>query len=135
MNEILLERANELIREDPTYTLICSDCMKPIYRVKRDVIAKLELEAKDLEKLHDWKTREGEVQLDCPFCFGDVFEKNFGGGFRCYPEELMNKHEKRIGRNKRYPHDSGIRPGIRVRKCYYADPYGAMLPARQAMLG
>jgi hypothetical protein len=115
------ERAARLsaqVATEKTIDLACNNCWESIYRAKvmrlRQSIAGKPLEPGDLEKIAEFKSPVQCIQVDCPFCGGDVFEHNYGGGYRVYPAELHTE----VTKLKRWPHDHGVRPGIRIAQPY-----------------
>jgi hypothetical protein len=141
-DEIIALRAEAKIKEieaeEKTCVLVCTECYTPIYELKRkrleqSVKAK-KLEQSDLKHLVTEPRIKGSIQIDCPWCFGLVFEPNYGGGFLCMLEEYVQDKTDKMTKPRRFPGGRGVRSGVRIGSYHMADPHGTCSQARSDLL-
>lgn len=113
--------------EADTLTLACDFCGEQLYKVRKSRLESAKqgapLERSDLEDIHDItkSQRDSFVLMDCPVCGGNVFSKNYYGGFNANTvEEGLFPNERRAS-------------GFRMRSFRWGDPYNTLEPVRQRM--
>lgn len=114
--------------------LCCSFCEAGIWRTKMSFLKRAtkgeKLTAQSLAPIEGMADNPNKqsIMLDCPFCGGDIFEVNYGGGYRVWLRMPGSDVTERFPDGPRVP-------GVSLGDRHYGDPMGLLRKTRERLDG